>query len=108
MKLPKTPTLWDMPDEELIEELSRNGWDWDDGSTQMQKEIALIQEALRRILAHVTDEKVGINQFECMYCGGVFPRERAHRSDNMAFCSKRCIDGYASGGDYLEDLVVGD
>lgn len=51
------PILWEMSDEEMIGELSRNGWDWDeDAASSMKKEIAIIQEALRRILKHQTNE----------------------------------------------------
>lgn len=62
-----TPELWEMSDECLIGELSRNGWDWDDDApSSTKKEIALIQEALRRILQHQIDEseKVVLNDLE--------------------------------------------
>lgn len=52
-----SPILWEMSDEDLISELSRNGWYWDDDvGSSTKKEIAIIQEALRRILRHVSDQ----------------------------------------------------
>jgi hypothetical protein len=84
------PITWEMTDEELIEELGRNGWDWDNGRTPMEQEIAIIQEALRRILQHVTDEKIGVNQFMCAGCEGIFSNGVKHRVDGMDFCSEGC------------------
>ena len=53
------PTTWEMTDDELIEELSRNGWIWDDVSmSRMEREIAITQEAVRRILAHVVGKSL--------------------------------------------------
>lgn len=53
---PTPAPIYKMPDEEVIEELSRNGWIWDHPhTTSVERQIVLIQEALRRILQHQID-----------------------------------------------------
>jgi len=46
-----TPDLWSLSDEEIAEELGRDGWCREaPGVSRMEQEMALTQEALRRIL----------------------------------------------------------
>ena len=46
-----TPDLWSLSDEEITEELGRAGWCREvPGASRMEQEMALMQEALRRIL----------------------------------------------------------
>ena len=53
---PAADPLHKLTDEEVIEELSRKGWVWDHPhATSAERQIALIQEALRRILQHQID-----------------------------------------------------
>jgi hypothetical protein len=50
------PELWEISDDKLVSELSRNGWDWERyAASSIEKEIATIQEALRRIIQHQID-----------------------------------------------------
>lgn len=52
--------LEEMTDEELIIALGgRSEWDWHNViATPMDRDIALIQETLRRILKHITNEEI--------------------------------------------------
>jgi hypothetical protein len=56
MSVPTSDPLHKWSDEEVTEELSRNGWIWDHPhATPAERQIALIQEVLRRILQHQID-----------------------------------------------------
>jgi len=52
-----TPDLWTLSDEEIAEELGRAGWCREaPGASRMEQEMALMQEALRRILKRLIAE----------------------------------------------------
>jgi len=52
-----TPDLWSLSDEEIAEELGRAGWLREaHGASRMEQEMALTQEALRRILKRLIEK----------------------------------------------------